>query len=196
MTGPQPHLILASGSRYRRALLARLGLDFEQVAPEVDETALPDEDAAALSLRLAETKALAVAQQVDDGWVIGSDQTAALGARILGKPGTASAAREQLAACSGTTVVFHTGLCVLSAEHGRRFTAIDQTIVEFRALTAAEIDRYVEREPALDSAGSFRVEGLGISLFRAVRSDDPGSLIGLPLIRLCEFLRSAGFALP
>lgn len=196
MSAHRPRLILASSSPYRAGLLRQLQLDFEQQAANIDETPRAGETAAELAARLAREKAAAVAAAVGDGWVIGSDQTAALGDRILGKPGDIDRARAQLTACSGQRVMFHTGLSLLDASSGVQHAAVECTEVVFRDLTRAEIDRYLAREPATDCAGSFRVEGLGISLFSAVHSDDPSNLIGLPLIRLCELLRLAGFEIP
>ncbi len=196
MSSPLPALILASGSPYRRKLLEQLQLPFQTMAPDIDESACTGEDPAALAGRLADTKAAAIAAKAGAGFIIGSDQTAALGSRILGKPGSAAAQMEQLSACSGQSVTFYTGLCLLNAASGERQSAVETTEVCFRTLSDAEIERYVTREPAPDCAGGFKVEGLGISLFRHVRSDDPGILVGLPLIRLCAFLRQTGFEIP
>jgi septum formation protein len=184
-------LVLASTSRYRRQLLARLTPDFRGVAPDVDEKPLPDESPSALADRLALAKAQAAAAKNPGAIVIGSDQTADLDGRALGKPGSVDAACAQLAACSGRTVTSHTGLCVIDARHSshRVLTARDTTRVHFRILDAAAIARYVERERPLDCAGSFKCEGLGIALFERIESEDPTALIGLPLIALCRLLR-------
>lgn len=191
-----PRIVLGSTSRYRAELLRRLLADFEQAAPGTDETPLPNETPAARALRLAIAKAAAVARDYPGALVIGSDQVAELDGLILDKPGTAERARAQLAASSGRDVHFHTALCLLDTRDGRRHTHVDHTRVRFRALDAAEIARYVGREQPLDCAGSFKCEGLGISLFEAIDNSDPSALIGLPLIALARLLREAGIALP
>ncbi len=191
-----PRLTLASTSRYRRELLERLRLPFDVARPEVDETALHGESPLALATRLAEAKAQAVAQALgDDGWALGSDQVADLGGKALGKPGGRDAAIAQLRAMSGGVVHFHTALCLAHAD-GRALAAIDLTEVRFRALTDAEIERYVDAEEPFDCAGSFKSEGLGITLFESIDNRDPTALIGLPLIATCALLRQAGFTLP
>lgn len=192
---PQP-LILASTSPYRRELLARLKLPFEVVSPETDETPLPDEPPAATAERLSLAKAQAVAARLPNALVIGSDQVAFCGRRRYGKPGTREAARQQLRELSGQTVVFHTGVCLLNAHSGRHHLRGIPTEVRFRELSDDEIERYLDREDALNCAGSARSEGLGIALLEWQRSDDPTALIGLPLIALAEMLRAEGIALP
>jgi septum formation protein len=191
-------LILASTSRYRRELLSRLTTDFRVVSPDVDETPRPGEAPPDLALRLAEAKARAVAAIEPGAIVIGSDQVADLDGRAIGKPGTAEAARAQLAASAGRSVVFHTAVAVVDVrrEPVAIERAIDTTRVAFRPLGAEEIARYVERERPLDAAGSFKAEGAGIALFERIESTDPSALIGLPLIALCRLLRTAGFTLP
>ena len=191
-------LVLASTSRYRRELLSRLTTHFRADAPRVDETPLPAETPAGLAARLAAAKASEVAKRTPGTVVIGSDQVADLGGRLLGKPGDAQRAREQLSACSGCEVIFHTALCVVDGRNDARraFTAIDATRVRFRPLGPDEIDRYIEREQPFDCAGSFKVEALGVALFESVESADPTALIGLPLIALCKLLRDAGISVP
>lgn len=189
-------LILASTSRYRSELLQRLHLPFTTKRPEVDETALEGETPRALAIRLAQAKAQAVALREQTGaWVLGSDQVAEASGHALGKPGTREAAMAQLQTMSGSTVQFHTALCLAHAD-GRFFSAIDTTQVQFRALSTAEIERYVDAEQPLDCAGSFKSEGLGITLFEAIHNQDPTALIGLPLIATARLLRQAGFQLP
>jgi septum formation protein len=187
-------LILASTSRYRRELLERMRLDFDVARPDVDESALPGEAAAALAQRLALAKATAIAAAAPAAWVIGSDQVAELDGIALGKSGGRAAAFAQLRAMSGRAVVFHTAVSVVrGAVH---HAALDTTTVRFRALAAAEIERYLDAEQPFDCAGSFKAEGLGIALFEAIESQDPTALIGLPLIATARLLRAAGFALP
>ena len=189
-------LILASTSRYRSELLARLGQTFTTARPDTDETPLPGELPEALARRLAQAKAQNIAAKHTQAWVIGSDQVAECEGRMLGKPGVRDVALAQLRAASGREVVFHTALCVMQAASGSCWLACDRTHVQFRALGDDELARYVDAEQPFDCAGSFKSEGLGISLFERIRSDDPTALIGLPLIALCGLLRKAGFALP
>ena len=194
-------MILASTSVYRRALLSRVQIPFECLAPGVDESPRPDEEPVALTVRLARAKANAVAVQRPDAWVIGSDQVAVLRdpprtARILGKPGSAERCIDYLLACSGRTLAFVTAVALTRHRDASLTEFLDTTHVTFRSLDRATIERYVEREAPLDCAGGFKSEGLGITLCDAIESADPTALIGLPLIRLCALLRSAGFALP
>ncbi|MEZ5463897.1 MAG: Maf family nucleotide pyrophosphatase [Lysobacteraceae bacterium] len=188
-------LILASTSRYRAELLARLRLPFETAAPDIDESRLDGESGAAMCARLAARKARAVATQFPGAVVIGSDQCAVRDDVVLGKPGDAEAACEQLLAASGRRVDFHTAVCVVDAsDHEHEFA--DTTRVHFRLLDTNTVKRYVDAEQPFDCAGSFKVEGLGISLFEAVESRDPTALIGLPLIQLAACLRQLGYPLP
>lgn len=187
-------IILASSSPFRRALLERLGLPFGSESPDLDETRLAHESPESMVLRLSEAKAAVIAGRQPDALVVGSDQAAVLDGRILGKPGTHPQAVSQLATCSGREVIFYTGLCVL----GRNLhqTHLDRTRVVFRELSHEEIERYLILEQPYQSAGSFKIEGLGVSLFESVHSEDPTALIGLPLIALCRLLRQAGIAIP
>lgn len=192
-----PRVVLASTSRYRAELLRRLLPDFEQIAPGVDEFAEPGEAPAERATRLARLKALAVAENISDAIVIGSDQVAELDGRVLDKPGNAANARAQLQLCSGHAARFHTAACVIDARRGNQASqAADLTRVVFRTLSGDEIARYVERERPLDCAGGFKAEALGISLFERIESTDPTALIGLPLIALAKLLRERGLALP
>jgi septum formation protein len=188
MAAPTP-LILASTSRYRRELLERLQLPFEVRAPQVDEAARAGEAPAALARRLALAKAHAVAADASAAVVIGSDQ---LDGAAIGKPHTHERAREQLRAMSGRSVLFHTAVAVVHKQQGFADTALATVVVRFRALSDAEIERYLQLEQPYDCAGSAKSEALGIALLAAVESDDPTALIGLPLIRTCELLRLAG----
>ena len=185
-------LVLASSSRYRRALLEQLRLPFACASPNIDETPLPAEQVPALVERLARAKARALVDKFPDTLIIGSDQACALDGRILGKPGNAAQARAQLQACSGRRVTFHTGLALVDTRSSTWQQTVDTYTVHFRELPAAEIARYVELEQPFDCAGSFKVEGLGITLFSALEGKDFNSLIGLPLLSLCEMLRAAG----
>lgn len=189
-----PPLLLASTSRYRSELLTRLGVPFQCVRPETDESPLADEHPGDLAQRLAQAKAAAVLSRQSRAWVIGSDQVAELDGGTIGKPGSPEGAIAQLHAMSGRTVSFHTAVCLLSASDSLH--AIDTTRVVFRDLSVVEIKRYVDAERPFDCAGSFKVEGLGISLFESVDSSDPTALIGLPLIATARLLREAGFQIP
>jgi len=192
----QPTLVLGSTSRYRAELLRRLFVEFEQRSPGTDETALAGETPRNRAHRLAVAKARAAAEGLEDALVIGSDQVAELEGIVLDKPGTVERAHTQLAACSGREVHFHTALCLHDTRNGRDLVHVDHTRVHFRSLDAAEISRYIEREQPLDCAGSFKCEGLGISLFERIDNEDPSALVGLPLIALARLLREAGVALP
>jgi septum formation protein len=185
-----PRLILASTSRYRQELLARLRLPFDAMAPHVDEAALPGEAPAALAERLALAKARAVAAQHPGAIVIGSDQVADLAGEAMGKPGTHDAAAAQLRRMSGREVVFQTAVAVVAPG----IAAIERAEVRVRVrkLSDAAIEAYLRADTPYDCAGSAKVESLGIALLDAVESDDPTALIGLPLIRTCALLRRAG----
>lgn len=191
-----PRLVLASTSPYRRELLGRLQLPFATAAPETDESPLVGEHPAATAERLSVAKARAVAASHPDALIIGSDQVAYQGNTRYGKPGTRENAIIQLRSMSGKAVVFHTGLCLLNAASGRVHLRGIPTEVRFRELSDEEIRRYLDKEDALNCAGSARSEGLGISLLEYLRGDDPNALVGLPLIALCEMLRAEGVALP
>jgi septum formation protein len=186
-------LILASTSRYRRELLARLRVPFQVVAPEVDESAQPGETPAALAQRLALAKAQAVATRHPQALVIGSDQVADLDGRALGKPGGHAAAVAQLRAMSGQRVVFQTAVALVRADPGYAAVRLAKVEVQVRRLDDARIERYLRLEQPYDCAGSARSEALGIALLESILSDDPTALVGLPLMRTCALLREAGF---
>lgn len=185
-------LILASTSPFRRELLGRLGLPFDTVAPDVDESPIPNEKPEQLVIRLAEAKARAAAARHPDALIIGSDQVASLDGRILGKPGTRERAIKQLRDASGRRVDFFTGLCVFDSATGKSRSLCEPFSVWFRTLSDKQIEHYVERESPFNCAGSFKSEGLGIALFERLEGDDPNALIGLPLIRLVSLLAESG----
>lgn len=185
-------LVLASTSPYRHELLTRLGLDFETATPDTDETRLPGETPKQLVRRLAEAKARAVAKRFPNALIIGSDQVAVLGDRILGKPGDHATAVRQLTDACGRRVTFLTGLCLYNSSSDHCQLDLVPYTVEFRALNAVQIDHYLRREQPYNCAGSFKSEGLGISLFRRMEGEDPSALIGLPLIRLIDMLAVEG----
>lgn len=189
-------LLLASSSPYRRELLQRLRLPFTCASPDLDERRLDQEPAAALVQRLAQAKARALADSHPDHLIIGSDQVAVLDEHILGKPHTVERACEQLLAASGRSVTFLTGLALLNSATGHCQVDCITFTVTFRTLDRARVERYIEAERPLDCAGSFKAEGLGISLFQRMQGDDPTSLIGLPLIRLVDMLLAEQVRLP
>lgn len=189
------NLILASTSRYRSELLLRLGLPFKTVRPDVDETPYPNESPALLAHRLAEAKARSVAKNFPNSWVIGSDQVAELDGQAIGKPENFERAADQLSAASGRSMRFYTAFCLLRMDPHKIIANSDVTTVHFRQLQATEIERYLHKEQPYDCAGSFKAEGVGISLFDKIDSNDPTGLIGLPLISLSKALRQAGWNL-
>ena len=189
-------IILASTSPYRADALRRLRLAFDISPSGVDESALAGERPEQLAIRLSVAKAKAVASRHPDALIIGSDQVADLEGEAIGKPGHRAGAISQLQKLSGRTLVFHSGLALLDAGTSRVESLSVPTTVIFRTLTLAEIESYVDREPAFDCAGSAKSEGLGIALLEAMRGDDPTALIGLPLIALSRMLRAAGVQLP
>ncbi|MDH4323466.1 MAG: Maf family nucleotide pyrophosphatase [Betaproteobacteria bacterium] len=185
-------LLLASTSRYRKALLQRLGLPFECVDPQVAEDLVDGEAPAAAAQRLATAKARAVAARFGDALVIGADQVASCGALRLDKPGTHASAVRQLTAMSGKTARFETAVALLDARSGTLLERVVTSVVRFRVLTPTQIEDYLRREQPYDCAGSAKAEGLGIALIAAIDSEDPSALIGLPLIALCELLARSG----
>lgn len=192
-----PRLILASSSPYRKELLARLRIPFDIFVPDINETPLPAESPEATAMRLAEQKAVAVANRAPQAVVIGSDQVATLDGGQIGKPGTHENALAQLQLMRGREVVFHTALCLLDRRTGAQLPVQAQnvqTFVTFRDLPDAELDAYLRIEQPYDCAGSARNEGLGIALIESIRSTDPTALTGLPLIALTTMLRRAGFS--
>ena len=195
MVTEQHPVVLASSSPYRRELLDRLGLDYSTVSPDIDESALPGETPAALVERLAEQKARAVGA-THPGLIIGSDQVATIDNDILGKPGSHDSAVAQLTRLSGRQVTFQTGLCLLDTTHHELQVDVVPFTVQFRALDSGQIERYLRAEQPYNCAGSFKSEGLGITLFEKMSGDDPTALVGLPLIRLTEMLGNAGVDLP
>ncbi len=185
-------LILGSGSKYRREILDKLHLKYEVVKPDIDESAITSESPQQLVGRLAEAKARAVEKLMahKQAVIIGSDQVAVCDGQILGKPGNAENAVKQLLGFVGKTVTFYTGLAVLNTATEECEVRVEPFNVEFRHLSENEIERYVELEKPFDCAGSFKSEGLGISLFNSLKGNDPNTLIGLPAIALLDMLRT------
>ena len=187
-------IVLASASRYRRELLERLGLPFESVAPEVDEAEIPGESTSGTALRLAILKARAIGRRFPGALVIGSDQVASCEGMRLGKPGNHANAVRQLELMSGKTALFETALAVLDTARDELRTRVVPCRVTFRPLDRTTIEAYLAREQPYDCAGSAKAEGLGIALLQRIETEDPTSLIGLPLIALTELLAEAGVA--
>jgi septum formation protein len=185
-------LVLASGSAYRKALLERLGLRFETISPRIDETPLAQESPADTALRLAVLKARSQQQAYADALIIGSDQVAASGARRYGKPGNHETAARQLRELSGKPIEFHTALALLDARNDQVQSRLVPCRVVFRRLDERRIQNYLEREKPYDCSASAKAEGLGIALIERIDTEDPSSLIGLPLIALTEMLERAG----
>ena len=189
-------LLLASSSPYRRELLSRLRLAFDCASPDIDERHRPGESPEQLVCRLAAQKARVLAPRHPAHLIIGSDQVAVLDGQIIGKPHDFTRARHQLLAASGRSVTFLTGLCVLNSRDNRLQVDHVPFTVHFRDLDEARIERYLHAEQPYDCAGSFKAEGLGISLFRRTEGSDSTSLIGLPLIRLIDMLLVEGIQIP
>ncbi len=191
-----PPLVLASSSPYRRELLARLQLPFTWASPSIDETPSAGEAAEHLVKRLAAGKAGALSQKYPQHLIIGSDQVAVLNGQILGKPHDLPRARLQLQNASGNSVTFLTGLALLNTASDTLQIDCIPFRVHFRQLDEARIERYLAAEQPFDCAGSFKSEGLGVSLFQSTEGEDATSLIGLPLIRLVDMLLAEGVQIP
>ncbi len=185
-------IVLASGSKYKRQLIEKLGLAVTSHAPDINETPNLGETPADLTQRLSIDKARAIACEYPHALIIGSDQVAHHNGQVLGKPGNFYTAKQQLQTCSGKSVRFLTGLCLLNTSTSLHHYMLCQYDVAFRTLTDAQITHYLHTEAPYDCAGSFKSEGLGIALFEHIRGDDPNSLIGLPLIALTQLLLQEG----
>jgi septum formation protein len=185
-------LVLASGSRFRRALLERLGLPFITALPDINEMPYANEPPAETALRLAEAKAREVANRFPSALIIGSDQVANFEGKAIGKPIDRDDAIAQLKSMRGRTIVFHTALTLLNAASGRCQHALVDVASTFRSLDDPALEAYVDRDRPYDCAGSVKAESLGIALFTRIASDDPTALIGLPLIRLTDMLIAEG----
>ena len=191
-TNPSPKLILASRSPYRRAVFAKLGLFFQAIAPDIDESPLENETPKALVIRLALEKAQAIAGNHPNALIIGSDQVAVLDNNIITKPHEHQKATQQLRQASGRKVTFLTSLCLYNSQTHKHQSAVSPYFVNFLSLSDEQIEHYLQKEKPYNCAGSFKSEGLGITLFSSMSGDDPNSLIGLPLIDLTKMLRNEG----
>jgi septum formation protein len=185
-------LILASSSRYRRELLERLGLRFKAISPQCDETPLPGEAAAETASRLSALKARSLQKRFPDALIIGADQVASSAGEPLGKPGDYATAARQLRSLSGKAADFHTAVALLDARKDQIQSRVVPCRVLFRKLNEKKIEAYLRREQPYDCAASAKAEGLGIALIERIKTEDPTSLIGLPLIALTEMLEHAG----
>lgn len=191
---PQPSLILASSSPFRKMLLQRLGLEFECHSPDIDETPHPDETPKALVQRLSTEKAQAVAKQHPHSLIIGSDQVAVLDGHIIGKPRDHDHAVQQLQHSSGRAVDLYTGLSLINAQTGHIQETVAPYQVVFKTLSLEQIERYLDKDQPYNCSGSLKSESLGIALLESLSGDDPNTLIGLPLIRLVGMLANEGLA--
>jgi septum formation protein len=189
-------IYLASTSKYRRELLNRLRLSFDTESPNINETALESELPLTTCIRLAREKCQAVALNHPTSVVIGSDQVADVDGHAISKPGSHEKARAQLRSMSGKSIQFHTAVCVSNIELNKTVEFCVSTTVEFREISAAEIERYLLAEEPYDCAGSAKSEGMGITLLKRIESTDPTAIIGLPLIKLSEALREFELILP
>jgi septum formation protein len=187
-------LILASRSRARQALLANAGLGFEVVTAEIDERAV--QQASGLSAPgeiaslLAREKALSVSARQPGKFVIGADQTLALGERLFSKPAGRAQAAEQLRALAGQRHELHSAVAV--ARDGKiLFEAVAIAGMTMRRLGEAEIDVYLGEagDAVTSSVGAYQLEGLGVHLFERIEGDH-FTILGLPLLPLLAFLRS------
>jgi len=188
-------LILASTSPFRKAILDKLGIDFDTASPETDETALTNESPQQLVERLSIAKAKAIADKSNDALVIGSDQVSVLNGEIIGKPHTHDNAVKQLRNASGKTVTFYTGLCLYNSSTKKYQSEVVPFKVFFRKLTEQQIENYLIKEEPYNCAGSFKSEALGIVLFEKLEGEDPNTLMGLPLIRLIKMLEKEHFTI-
>lgn len=184
--------LLASSSPYRAELMRRLRLPFVQASPDIDERSLEHENPEQYVERLAICKTEALAKEYPQHWIIGSDQTCVIDGNICGKPGTAQQALVQLKAAQGKRITFLTGLCLYHPSSRSKHSLVEPFHVNFRSLSDQELERYITLEQPLDCAGSFKMEGLGINLFSSFEGRDGNSLMGLPLMGLCDLMREAG----
>ncbi|EEQ04543.1 Maf-like protein yceF 1 [Yersinia rohdei ATCC 43380] len=192
MENIMPQLVLASTSSYRRALLEKLQLPFITAAPQTDETPLPAETASVLVQRLALAKATALTARYPQHLIIGSDQVCVINGKIVGKPHNQENAIKQLEQASGQCVTFYTGLALINTATNSQNCLCETFDVYFRSLNSAEIEGYLTREQPWNCAGSFKSEGLGITLFDRLSGRDPNTLVGLPLIALTQMLIEQG----
>ena len=191
----KPELVLASSSPFRRQLLAQLQVPFKVVIPDIDETPRAQEEPQALVERLAIEKAQVVGVNLSDALIIGSDQVASYGGKIVGKPGDRATAIDQLLGASGQTVRLYTGVALLNSNSGVIRSRVIPYEVVFRDITLAMIEGYLEREEPYGCCGSLQADGLGVALLARISGDDPSALIGLPLITVIDLLAQENYSI-
>ena len=186
------NIVLASSSKHRKKLLQQLKVKFKTISPNIDETRLKGENTSRYVRRLSIEKALRIAHDCKESIVIGSDEVAVVGNKILGKPLTRAKAIKQLKMISGKEVIFKTGLCVVNSETFVKYTTVVNYKIQVKKLSQQEIKSYLLKEDVLSCAGSIKLEGLAIAIVTKATGNDPTSVIGLPLIKLREFLEKHG----
>jgi len=181
-------VILASSSKFRKQLLNKLNISFKCISPDIDEKRLNNESVKDYVKRLSIEKATKIACSNQKSIIIGSDEVADLKGKIIGKPITKKNAKKQLRMLSGNKVVFRTGLCVLNSETGKYYASVNNYNIFFKDLDDNIINKYLENDDVLNCAASIRIEGLAINLVRKMNGADPSSIMGLPLIKLIDYL--------
>ena len=181
-------VILASSSKFRKQLLNKLNISFKCISPDIDEKRLNNESVKDYVKRLSIEKASKIACSNQKSIIIGSDEVADLKGKIIGKPITKKNAKKQLKMLSGNKVVFRTGLCVLNSETGKYYASVNNYNIFFKDLDDNIINKYLENDDVLNCAASIRIEGLAINLVRKMNGADPSSIMGLPLIKLIDYL--------
>ena len=189
-------IILASSSKHRKKLLNQLKIKFTTKSPNIDESRRKNENVDEFVRRLSYEKALKIAKNETDAIVIGSDEIAVLGNKVYGKPLTKSVAIQQLQAISNKNIVFKTGLCVIDTSAHKKYLSLTNYNVKMRKLSIDEIHSYINKEDILNCAASIKIEGLAISLIEKTSGADPTSIIGLPLIKLRNYLNRLGVNIP
>jgi septum formation protein len=187
-------LILASKSRARQVLLANAGINFEAVPAEIDERAVQQASGLAapgdIAALLAREKALAVSMDHPGSFIIGADQTLALGERLFSKPAGRAEAAQQLHALAGHRHDLHSAVAV-ACDGKILFAGVNTARMTMRRLGKTEIDVYLDQAGAAvtSSVGAYQLEGLGVHLFERIEGDH-FTILGLPLLPLLAFLRS------
>tara|TARA_Y100000768_G_scaffold281608_1_gene216495 strand:- start:2621 stop:3202 length:582 start_codon:yes stop_codon:yes gene_type:complete len=185
-------LILASSSIFRKQLLLKLGVPFECISPDIDESRLDGETVTKYVKRLSIEKAKKIATNNKNSIIIGSDEVADLNGQILGKPLSRNNAKNQLKMLSGNKVVFRTGLCVLNSDTGKYYSSVNNYTIFFKDLTNKIINSYLDKDDVLKCAASIRIEGLAINLVKSMKGSDPSSIMGLPLLKVIDYLDKFG----
>lgn len=180
-------LILASASPRRRELLSQIGVSFEVLAQDIDESPLPDEAAEQLVVRLAQQKAQAALNQVSDtSVVLGSDTVVRLDDQILGKPQSAEESAAMLALLSGAEHQVLTAVCV--ADQERAVSRISVSLVRFREISSQEALDYWDSGEPQGKAGSYAIQGLGAVFVESMAGSYSG-VVGLPLYETAQLLK-------